>query len=97
MRDMRLDDGLSDDEMRICDRLAGWAWAIILGFDLSIVLVLLYSYLAPQPRPVVVTIWTWASLIGGAGGFCALLIWLSRQPAFGQLQERPTEEPSGSN
>jgi hypothetical protein len=101
MRDRRLDyglsdDGLSDDEQRICDRLASWVWAIILGFDLSIVLVLLYSDLAPDPRPVVVTTWTWATLIGGAVGFCALLIWLSRQPAFGQARERSTEEASPS-
>jgi hypothetical protein len=94
---MRLDDALSDDEMRICDRLAGWAWAIILGFDLSIVLVLLYSYLAPHPRPVVVSTWTWTTLIGAAAGLCALLFWLSRQPASGQPRERPTEEPPGSN
>jgi O-antigen/teichoic acid export membrane protein len=94
---MRLNDGLSDDEMRICDRLAGWAWAIILSFDLSIVLVLLYSYLAPHPRPVVVSIWTWTTFIGAAVGLCALLIWLSRQPAFGQPRERPTNEPSASN
>ncbi|HEV8069576.1 MAG TPA: hypothetical protein VGP76_17690 [Planctomycetaceae bacterium] len=97
MRDRPPDYGLSDDEKRICDRLASWAWAIILGFDGSIVLVLLYSYLAPQPRPIVVTIWTWATLIAGAGGFCALLIWLSRQPAFGQPQESPTEKPAASN
>jgi hypothetical protein len=97
MRDTRLDDGLSDDEMRICDRLASWVWAIILGFDLSIVLVLLYSYLAPHPRPVVVSTWTWTTLIGATVGLCALLFWLSRQPAFGQPWERPTEEPSGSN
>jgi hypothetical protein len=97
MREIRLDDALSDDEQRICDRLASWIWAIIFGFDLSIVLVLLYSYLAPHPRPGVVTTWTWATLIGGAVGCCALLIWLSRQPAFGQSRERPTEEPSASN
>jgi hypothetical protein len=97
MSDRPPDYGLSDDEKRICDRLASWAWVLILSFDLSIVLVLLYSYLAPQPRPIIVTIWTWATLIGGAGGFCALFIWLSRQPAFGQPQESPTEKPAASN
>ena len=97
MRDRPPDCGLSDDEKRICDRLASWAWALILGFDLSIVLVLLYSYLAPHPRPDVVTIWTWATLIGGAVGCSALLIWLSRQTPFGQAQERPTEKPAASN
>jgi hypothetical protein len=97
MRDKPLDYGLSDDEKRVCDRLANWALVLILGFDLSIVLVLLYSYLAPQPRPVVVTIWTWATLVGGAGGFCALLIWLSRQTPFGQTPKRPTDVASEPN
>jgi len=97
MSDRPPDYGLSDDEKRVCDRLASWAWALILGFDFSIVLVLLYSYLAPQPRPLVVTIWTWATLIGGAVGFCTLLIWLSRQFPFGQSRERSADVASDSN
>jgi hypothetical protein len=97
MRDIRLDDALCDDEQRICDTLANWAWTIIVGFDLSIVLVLLYSYLTPQPRPAVVSIWTWGTLIGGAISCCALLIWLSRQPEFGPAREGLPEEPSALN
>jgi hypothetical protein len=97
MRDIRLDDALSDDEQRVCDRLASWVWTIIVGFDLSIVLALLYSYLTPQPRPAVVSIWTWATLIGGAVSCCALLIWLASQPAFGQAREHIADETSASS
>jgi len=97
MRERPPDYGLTDDEKRICDRLASWTWAIILGFDGSIVLVLLYSYLAPHARAAVVTTWTWATLVGGAVGICALLIWLSRQPAFGQARECPADDTPAAN
>jgi hypothetical protein len=95
MSDTRLDP-LSDDDQRTCDDLASWAGTIIVAFDLSIVLAVLYYYWAPQPGLAVVTTWTWATLMGGAVACCALLIWLTRQPAFGQARERLADDPASN-